>query len=241
MLPQVDIAGQEALLAAHVMIIGLGGLGSPTAMYLAGAGIGHISLVDFDAVDLSNLQRQIIHNSSDIGKSKVESAQATLQALNPDIKITCLSEKITQQGLKTKLNDIDLLDIDLLIDCSDNFETRYALNELALEKKIPLVSGAAIGLEGQITVFDFRQENTPCYRCLYPLGNEVNLSCSENGILGPIVGIIGSMQALEAIKLIVNFGKSLAGRLLVFNGSNSEWRQLTLKRDIECPCCSNRN
>lgn len=233
MLPQIDIAGQQILLNAHVMIVGLGGLGSPAAMYLASAGVGHISLVDFDHVDLSNLQRQIVHSNHDIGRAKVESAHARLHALNPDISITCLAEKMTAETLKENLDTVNVI-----LDCSDNFETRYMLNSLAFEKGIPLVSGAAIGLSAQISVFDFRQTSSPCYRCLYPLGNEVNLSCSENGILGPIVGIIGSFQALETIKLLIGFGETLTGRLLVFDGSSGEWRTLTLKRDDECPTCS---
>jgi len=235
MLPQIDIQGQQILLDSHIMIVGLGGLGSPAAMYLASAGIGHITLVDFDDVDLSNLQRQIVHSNKDIGKRKVHSAKARLLELNPSIKITCIDEKLTQQTFKQKLGNVNLI-----LDCSDNFETRYSLNALAFEKGIPLVSGAAIGLEAQITVFDFREKESPCYNCLFPKGNEVALSCAENGVLGPIVGIIGSFQALEAIKLLTGFGKNLTGRLLMFDGNISEWRQLTLKRDPACPTCSSK-
>jgi adenylyltransferase/sulfurtransferase len=236
MLPQIDIAGQQALCDAHVMIVGLGGLGSPAAMYLASAGVGKISLVDFDTVEISNLQRQIIHYTSDLRKLKVESAKETLLALNPDIELVTCSKKLSSAELSTHL-----LGVDILLDCTDNFTTRYMLNSLALQHQLCLISGAAIGLEGQISVFDFRQKDTACYRCLYSEGEEQNLSCAENGVLGPLVGIIGAMQALEAIKAICQFGVTINNKLLVFDGMNSEWRKLALKRDMKCSTCSNRN
>jgi len=235
MLPEIEFAGQEILGNSHIMIVGLGGLGSPAAMYLASAGVGHITLVDFDYVDLSNLQRQIIHQNEQIGSLKVESAKATLQKLNPNIRISCLSKKMTVAELSPHLNSVALL-----LDCSDNFETRYALNDLALQHSIPLISGAAIGLEGQISVFDFRDNQSPCYRCLYSEGEAQDLSCAENGVLGPLVGIIGSLQALEACKVLVGFGESLCGRLMVFDGKYSEWRSLKLKRDPDCKSCGRR-
>lgn len=234
MLPSLDIEGQEALLKAHVMLVGLGGLGSPAAMYLASAGIGRLSLVDFDSVDLSNLQRQIIHHSRDIGDLKVNSAKRTLQALNDTIEVTCYPEKMQAEELEQHLHDVDVL-----LDCSDNFSTRYALNALACKHALPLVSGAAIAMEGQVCVFDFRQENSPCYACLYPdNGQEDSVSCAENGVLGPIVGVIGAMQALEAIKLVGNIGNTLHSRLLQFNGLTSEWRSMHLKQDARCLVCS---
>jgi adenylyltransferase/sulfurtransferase len=235
MLPQIDIEGQQKLNQAHVLILGLGGLGSPAAMYLATAGVGHLSLVDFDTVDLSNLQRQIIHDTAYLGELKVDSAKQRLKALNPEVKISTYSEKLNAETFEPLLKDVDVV-----LDCSDNFETRYSLNDLALKNKLPLVSGAAIGVEGQVSVFDFRNEDSPCYRCLYSEGNEVNLSCSENGVLGPVVGIIASMQALEAIKVITDFGKSLCGKLLVFDGNYSEWRSLNIKKDNNCTCAKNK-
>ena len=233
MLPEIDIVGQQALANAHVMIIGLGGLGSPAAMYLASSGVGKISLVDFDQVELSNLQRQIIHLSSDIKKLKVHSAKETLLALNPEIEIFTYPKKLSTEELGALLHNVDIL-----LDCSDNFETRYILNDLAQQFQIPLISGAAIGFEGQLAVFDFRERNSPCYRCLYSEGEANNNSCSNNGVLGPLVGIIGSMQALEAIKLIVNIGKSLTGSLLVFDGLTCEWRKLHFHKDSLCISCS---
>jgi len=233
MLPQIDIKGQQTLLDAHVMIIGLGGLGSPAAMYLATSGVGTLSLVDFDKVELSNMQRQIIHKSECENKLKVESASQTVKELNPEIETRLYSEKMNQAQLAPLLKDVDLL-----MDCSDNFETRYALNDLALQNNIPLVSGAAIGFDGQISVFDFRKNNSPCYRCLYPEGNEENRTCSENGVLGPTVGVIGCLQSLEAIKLLLNIGESLCGYLLAFDGMTNDWRKLKLKKDPECPVCS---
>lgn len=231
MLPQIDIEGQQKLGQAHVMIIGLGGLGSPLAMYLATSGVGHLSLVDFDVVELSNLQRQIIHDTVNIGELKVESAKQRLEKLNPDIRISTYAQKLTAEALKKFL-----IDVDILVDCSDNFSTRYALNDLAKEKNIPLVSGAAIGLEGQLTVFDFRKADSPCYRCVYPEGNETTESCSENGVLGPVVGVIACMQALEVIKLIVGFGENLSEQLMVFDGARSQWRSLRIKQDKHCQC-----
>ncbi len=232
MLPEIDIEGQQKLMHSHVMVIGLGGLGSPLSMYLATSGIGHLSLIDFDVVDLSNLQRQIIHDTESIGELKVESAKQRLHALNPEIKISTHSEKFTADKLEPLLEKVDVI-----VDCSDNFETRYALNDLACKKKIPLVSGAAIGMEGQISVFDFRKPDSPCYRCIYPEDNEVAAaSCSENGVLGPVVGIIASLQALEVIKLLIGIGENLCGKLMIFDGMNSEWRTLHIKQDSHCQC-----
>lgn len=234
MLPSLDIEGQEALLKAHIIIVGLGGLGSPAAMYLASAGVGCLSLVDFDTVDLSNLQRQIIHHSRDIGELKVNSAKHTLHELNDTIEVRCYPEKMQADELEKHLHDVDVI-----LDCSDNFATRYALNALACKHVIPLVSGAAIALEGQVSVFDFRQKNSPCYACLYPdNAQEDPASCAENGVLGPVVGVIGSMQALEAIKLVSGIGNSLHSRLLQFNGLTGEWRSMHLKQDSHCPVCS---
>ena len=236
MLPDVDIEGQEKLLAARVLIIGLGGLGSPVAMYLAAAGIGHLVLADFDTVDLSNLQRQIAHTTDRIGQTKVESAAQTLHALNPDVQITCITQALDAESLVSQISNVNVV-----VDCCDNFTTRFAVNAACVAAKVPLVSGAAIRLEGQVAVFDNRDPNCPCYRCLYDEDSEENTTCAANGVLSPLVGIIGSMQALETIKLIVGFGKSLAGKLLVFDARYSQWRELKLPKDTQCPVCSHTN
>ncbi|MET0356996.1 MAG: molybdopterin-synthase adenylyltransferase MoeB [Cellvibrio sp.] len=233
MLDDIDIEGQEKLLAARVLVVGLGGLGSPVAMYLAAAGVGHLILADFDTVDLSNLQRQIVHTTDRIGQTKVESAAQTLRALNPDVKITCITSALDANSLQEQIAQVDVV-----VDCCDNFTTRFAINAACVAAKIPLVSGAAIRLEGQIAVFDNRDESCPCYRCLYDEDSEENTTCAANGVLSPLVGVIGSMQALEAIKLICRFGKSLAGKLLVFDGRYSQWRELGLPKDKSCPVCS---
>lgn len=232
MLPDVDIDGQEKLLAARVLIIGLGGLGSPVAMYLAATGVGHLILADFDRVDLSNLQRQIAHTTDRIGYSKVESAAQTLRALNPDVQITAITQMLDAEALREQVAQVDLV-----VDCCDNFQTRFAVNAACVAARVPLVSGAAIRLEGQVAVFDNRQSDCPCYRCLYDEDSEENTTCAANGVLAPLVGIIGSMQALEAIKLIVGFGSSLAGKLLVFDARHSQWRELKLPKDPHCPQC----
>jgi len=233
MLDDIDIEGQEKLLAARVLIVGLGGLGSPVAMYLAAAGVGHLVLADFDSVDLSNLQRQIAHTTDRIGQSKVESAARTLRALNPDVKITSVTEVLDEDGLKSQVAQVDVV-----VDCCDNFATRFAVNAACVAAKVPLVSGAAIRLEGQVSVFDNRDEACPCYRCLYEEDSEENTTCAANGVLSPLVGVIGSIQALETIKLICGIGKSLAGKLAIFDARYSQWRELILPKDKNCPICS---
>jgi adenylyltransferase/sulfurtransferase len=234
MLPDVDIEGQEKLLAARVLIVGLGGLGSPVAMYLAAAGVGHLVLADFDAVDLTNLQRQIVHGTSRVGENKAISAAKTLRELNPDIHITCIEKMLDTDNLFDQVKQSTLV-----IDCTDNFQTRFAINAACVNAKVPLVSGAAIRLEGQITVFDFRQDDSPCYACLYE-ENSDDLSCAANGVLAPLVGVIGSMQALEAIKLICGFGTSLTGRLLIFDARHLEWREIKLRKDHHCQVCATK-
>ena len=232
MLNDVDIEGQEKLLAARVLIVGLGGLGSPVAMYLAAAGVGHLILADFDKVDLSNLQRQIAHTTARIGQTKVESAAQTLRELNSDIKVSCIVDVLTEETLSAQIANVDVV-----VDCCDNFATRFAINAACVAAKVPLVSGAAIRLEGQVAVFNSRDANSPCYRCLYDEESEENTTCAANGVLSPLVGIIGSMQALETIKLIVGFGETLAGKLLIFDARYSQWRELGLPKDKACPVC----
>ncbi|HSX85680.1 MAG TPA: molybdopterin-synthase adenylyltransferase MoeB [Cellvibrio sp.] len=232
MLPDVDIDGQEKLLAARVLIIGLGGLGSPVAMYLAAAGVGHLTLVDFDSVELTNLQRQIAHTSARIGDNKATSAARSLRELNPDVDINCIETLLDTDGLSAQVKLATVV-----VDCTDNFQTRFAINTACVVAKVPLVSGAAIRLEGQIAVFDSRSATSPCYRCLYEEDSD-DLTCAANGVLAPLVGIIGSMQALETIKVICGFGTNLAGRLLLLDARHSQWRELKLPKDHNCPVCS---
>jgi len=232
MLPQVDIDGQERLLAARALIIGAGGLGSPAAMYLAAAGVGHIAIADPDSVELSNLQRQLLHHDRDIGRNKVDSAEDTLKLINPDIQILPIAAALQDSAL-----DKEVRQADVVLDCSDNFATRFAVNRACVKQRTPLVSGAAIRMEGQLAVFDSGRKNSPCYHCLYKEGEETDQTCTGNGVLAPIVGIIGSLQALEAIKVIVSMGETLAGRLVVFDGFTHEWRTLTLKQDPDCAVC----
>ena len=233
MLDGMDYAGQQALIDARVLIVGAGGLGSPVGLYLAASGIGELHLADGDTVELSNLQRQIAHGTHDIGKTKVDSAREAIVAINPDTKVTCIPEALKDDALNQAVANVDVV-----VDASDNFTTRFALNRACVKYRKPLVSGAAIRAEGQVIVFDPRNDNSPCYRCLYD--DEVddrNLSCSESGVLAPVVGIIGTMQALEAIKLISGFGESKTGQLLILDAWTSQWRALKVNKDMACPVC----
>ena len=232
MLPELGIEGQQRLHDAHVLIVGLGGLGSPAAMYLAAAGIGTLTLADDDAVDLSNLQRQIAHTTGRIGMPKTASAAIALEALNPDTGIHPHAQRLHGEALHAAVTAADVV-----VDCSDNFATRFALNAACQSQGTPLVSGAAIRWDGQISVFSGRPGG-PCYRCLYPHDGEEELRCSENGVVAPVVGIIGTMQALETIKLVAGVGQSLYGRLLVLDGLRMQWRELRLRADPACPVCS---
>lgn len=232
MLPQVDIEGQQKILAAKVLIIGLGGLGSPAAMYLAAAGIGRLALNDYDAVDLSNLQRQIAHNTDNLGLSKVESAKHTLLRMNPEIQIEAISHKLEAEELEREIEPCDVV-----LDCTDNFATRFAVNRACVKTLTPLVSGAVIRFEGQITVFTPGHEDSPCYNCLYPEQGELEETCVRNGVIAPLPGIIGSMQALEAIKLILGIGQILRGGLLLLDALSMEWHRMNLKKNPHCPTC----
>ena len=234
MLPGFDIPGQQKLLDAKVLIVGLGGLGCPVALYLAAAGVGELWLADFDTVELSNLQRQIAHGMADIDRTKVVSASEAVAALNPDIRAQCISEKLTGQVLSDAIEKVDLV-----VDASDNFSSRFEINRVCVEKKTPLVSGAAIRSEGQLIVFDPRDVDSPCYRCLYDdSSGDENLSCSQSGVLAPVVGVIGSLQATEAIKLLADFGESLTGYLMIFDAAVMEWRKLKVPRNPDCPVCA---
>jgi len=233
MLPQMGIEGQQHLSKARILIIGMGGLGSPVALYLAAAGAGELTLVDDDKVDLSNLQRQIIHSTDDIGRAKVDSARLRLQAINPECHIIGIPQRLDLQAL---IEQAQLADV--VIDACDNFETRFMINEACVQTRTPLVSGAAIRLEGQVTVFRNDLDNSPCYHCLYKDEGELDQSCSTNGVLAPVVGIIGSIQAVEAIKIIAGFGEDLNGKLLLLDANTMEWRTIKLKKDPACPVCS---
>jgi len=234
LLPEIGVEGQEKLLNALVLIVGAGGLGSPAAMYLAASGIGTLTLCDDDEVDLTNLQRQIVHRTSAVGQPKVLSAQNTLGDLNPGTRVVALHERADE----TRLLEI-AAQADVVLDCSDNFATRYALNRTCLELHKPLVSGAATRFDGQLTVFDFRRDDTPCYNCLYPeYGESEETRCAVMGVLAPLVGIIGTMQATEALKLLLGIGDSLCGKLLVMDSLHMDLRILKLAKDRACPVCN---
>lgn len=232
MLPQIDVAGQQKLANANVLIIGIGGLGSAAAVYLAAAGTGTLTLVDFDKVELTNLQRQIIHRHADIDKPKVESAKQNLLAINPDIHINTIDTRPDRQMLDGLVKRADVI-----VDASDNYDTRFNINKACVTHRRPLVSGAAIRFEGQLSVFDKRLHDSPCYNCLYPVSGDEEQTCSENGVVAPVVGIIGSMQALEVIKIICGIGDPLVGRLLILDALAMSWRSMKLKRDPACSVC----
>jgi len=237
MLPQMDYEGQLKLTQSRALIIGAGGLGSPVAMYLASSGVGHIVITDFDHVELHNLQRQILHGNDDVGKAKVESAKETLENLNSDIEITVFDEKLSEEKLREQVKLADVV-----LETTDNFESRFFLNRICVEEKTPLVSGSAIRFEGQVTVFRPDREDSPCYHCLYKETDEAEQghweTCASSGVLAPVVGIIGSIQATEAIKVLTGMGQDLCGRLIVFDAMYMEWREMKLKKDPNCPVCS---
>jgi adenylyltransferase/sulfurtransferase len=232
MLPELDVAGQETLLNARAFIVGMGGLGSPAAMYLAAAGVGSLVIADDDDVELSNLQRQIVHDTDAIGDAKVASAARTLKRLNPAVALETVSTRLDAAGLEAEARRADVV-----LDATDNFTSRYAINDACWATGTPLVSGAAIRWEGQIAVFDPRRPDAPCYRCLYREGSDEALNCADNGVIAPLVGIVGTCQALEAIKLLCGIGETLTGYVLYFDALHMDWRKLRLSRDPECPTC----
>ncbi|MDO7897377.1 molybdopterin-synthase adenylyltransferase MoeB [Pseudomonas citrulli] len=236
LLQHVDIDGQLRLKQSRVLIVGLGGLGAPVALYLAAAGVGEMHLADFDTVDLTNLQRQVIHDTDSVGLGKVESAMRRLAAINPGVRLVPHRAAMDADSLAAAVAGVDLV-----LDCSDNFSTREAVNAACVAAGKPLVSGAAIRLEGQLSVFDPRRAESPCYHCLYGHGSEAELTCSEAGVLGPLVGLVGSLQALEALKLLVGFGEPLVGRLLLIDALGSRFRELRVKRDPRCGVCGDRH
>jgi molybdopterin/thiamine biosynthesis adenylyltransferase len=232
LLAQVDIDGQLRLKDSRVLIVGLGGLGSPVALYLAAAGVGELHLADFDTVDLTNLQRQVLHDTASVGLSKVDSALKRLQAINPEVRLVAHRSALDEDSLTAAVQAVDLV-----LDCTDNFATREAVNASCVAQGKPLVSGAAIRLEGQLSVFDPRRPESPCYHCLYGHGSDAELTCSEAGVVGPLVGLVGSLQALEALKLLAGFGEPLVGRLLLIDALGSRFRELRVKRDPGCSVC----
>ena len=234
MLDEIGIEGQQRLLDAHVLVIGAGGLGSPALLYLATAGVGRITVVDDDLVDLTNLQRQIVHNLSRLGLPKASSAYATLAALNPDLQLQALVQRAD-----AALLDMLLPPASVVLDCSDNFKTRHTVNAACVKHRKPLVSGAAIGWDGQIAVYDTRRADAPCYACLFPpTAAHEDVACATLGVLAPLVGIIGSVQAAEAIKLITGAGEPLVGRLLMLDGRRMAWDSIALQRQAHCAVCS---
>lgn len=234
-LAEIGTQGQQALLDSTVLFVGLGGLGSPAAMYLAAAGVGRLIFADFDVVELSNLQRQIAHNSNRIGELKSHSARMTCEAINPDIQIDTIDEVLDAQSLASLVPQCNLV-----LEGSDNFPTRFAVNEACVKHAVPLVSGAAIRFDGQVCVFAGHKPDAPCYRCLYNEGSETADTCALTGVLSPVVGMIGTVQATEAIKVLANFGKTLEGRLLLLDGLNMEWREIKLRKNPKCPVCGNQ-
>ncbi|MBD8789761.1 molybdopterin-synthase adenylyltransferase MoeB [Pseudomonas syringae] len=232
LLQHIDIDGQLRLKASRVLIVGLGGLGSPVALYLAAAGVGELHLADFDSVDLTNLQRQIVHDSHSVGQSKVDSAMTRLTALNPEVRLVAHRQALASDALAAAVAAVDLV-----LDCCDNFSTREAVNAACVAARKPLVSGAAIRLEGQLSAFDPRQAHSPCYHCLYGHGVEAELTCSEAGVVGPLVGLVGSLQALEALKLLAGFGEPMVGRLLLIDALGTRFRELKVRRDPACAVC----
>jgi molybdopterin/thiamine biosynthesis adenylyltransferase len=234
LLPEIEYDGQEKLLQSHALIIGAGGLGSSTAIYLASSGVGKLTICDFDKVELSNLQRQVIHNDATIGMNKAVSAKQFIKKLNPNITVEALEEKLDIEPMKKIAKDADVI-----IDCSDNFSTRYALNQIAYDLKKPLVSGAAIKFEGQLSIFDFTNSMSPCYECLFPDTQEdQELRCSDHGVFSPLVGMIGSAQAAEAIKVMLSIGNLLIGKLVVVNIKTMQWQTFSVNKDPVCKVCS---
>lgn len=236
LLPQIAYEGQETLSNCHALIIGAGGLGAPSALYLAASGIGELTICDFDVVDLSNLQRQIIHTTDRIGLNKAVSAKQALVAINDEVSIHTVETKASAAELKTYIEQSDVV-----LDCSDNAATRYLINQLCVQLKTPLVSGAAIGFEGQITVYDSRHADSPCYHCLFPQDSEdeapSDRRCAEHGVFSPLVGMIGTTQAAEALKLLLGIGESLQGRLLLLDALSMQWRTIKFNKDPNCCIC----
>lgn len=236
LLDEIGIEGQQKLLDAHALVIGAGGLGSPAALYLASGGVGRITLVDDDEVDLTNLQRQIMHTSARVGQPKAESGREALMAINPEVQVRALRERAGGERLAALVREATVV-----LDCSDNFATRHAVNRACFAAGVPLVAGAVIRFDGQVSVYDPRSEESPCYACLFPEdGKFEDAACSTMGVFAPLVGVIGAMQAAEAMKLVAGAGQSLAGRLLLLDGRAMEWTSIGIARNASCQVCSRR-
>jgi len=232
LLDDMGLLGQEKLKKAKVLILGMGGLGSPASLYLGAAGVGNLTICDFDHLSLSNLQRQIAYQSDEIGRAKVTLMQRRLNKLNPEINVRCVSNKMDEQQL-----NIELLLADLVLDCTDNMYTRQRINRACVNAKIPLIVGAAIRFEGQLSFFNHSEPGAACYHCLFPESDDPQLNCSNSGVLGPVVGIIGTSQALEAIKIIVDIKSSLSNQLKIFDGKTLQWQTFTINKDPNCQVC----
>ena len=236
LLPQIGIQGQEALIGSHVLVVGAGGLGSPVALYLAASGIGKLTICDDDKVDLTNLQRQIAHSTDRIGTPKTASAKKTLAGINPEVNVIALNERMDESRLLQLVADADVV-----VDASDNFPTRYAINQVCAIRKKPLVSGAVVRFSGQVAVFDLRHADSPCYHCLFPAnGENEDMRCAVMGVFAPLVGIIGCVQAAETLKILLNIGQTLNGSLLLLDGLSMEWRSIKLNKDPACTVCGVR-
>lgn len=233
LLDALGIEGQEKLLAGHALIIGAGGLGSPAALYLASAGLGHLTLADGDTVDFTNLQRQILHTMDRVDMGKAESGRIALGQINPEIQVTALGQRLSG----TQLDEL-VASADVVLDCTDNFATRHAINRACVRHRTPLVSGAAIRFDGQVSVYDLRREDAPCYHCLFPEGEDAEeVRCAVMGVFAPLTGMVGAMQAAEALKLVAGIGDSLTGRLLLIDALTMNWRTVKFRKDPDCAVC----
>ena len=236
LLDDIGIEGQARLLAAHALVIGAGGLGSPVVLYLGTAGVGRITIVDDDLVDLTNLQRQIVHDLAGVGAPKAESAARSIAAINPNVRVTALQERADAARLLELVADADVV-----VDCSDNFATRHAINAACVAHARPLVAGAAIGFDGQLSVYDTRSTASPCYACAFPPDPSFeDVACSRMGVFAPLVGIVGSMQAAEALMLLAGIGTSVVGRLQMVDARTMDWTEIRIARDPACPVCRGR-
>lgn len=235
LLPQVDIAGQQRIVNSRVLVLGAGGLGSPVLLYLAAAGVGELLVADGDRVDETNLQRQIVHRTGAVGEKKTSSARSSLAELNPDVQVTEIDSHLDEASMLAWARGCDAVVIG-----TDSFTSRYAANRACMALGIPLISGAAIGLTGQLSVFDFRREDSPCYSCLFPDGRDEDISCATAGVLGPVVGVVGSVLAAETLKVLAQFGEPLVGTLLTLDAADMSWQRFRFRRQPDCPVCQRR-